>query len=125
MGFKLFSFKGGTHPPTNKHFTQSKSIERAKIPLLVYIPLQQHFGAPCEAVVKPGDYVKMGQIIGQQRGFVSAAVHSSVSGRVKSIAPYASPKGDRVMTVVIENDGLDTLDESITPRRLCLFLPKT
>ena len=124
MGFKLFSFKGGTHPPTNKHFTQSKSIERAKIPLLVYIPLQQHFGAPCEAVVKPGDYVKMGQIIGQQRGFVSAAVHSSVSGRVKSIAPYASPKGDRVMTVVIENDGLDTLDESITPREIMSLSPQ-
>ena len=68
MGFELFSFfKGGVHPPGNKHFTEDKPIEKAKVPALVYIPLQQHIGAPCEPTVKPGDHVKMGQVIGQQK----------------------------------------------------------
>ena len=116
MGFNSFSFRGGVHPPDNKHFTENKPIETAKVPSLVYIPLQQHIGAPCEALVKPGDHVKLGQMIGQQRGFVCAPVHASVSGKVKSVMPMMGPQGVKVMTVVIENDGLDTLDESIKPR---------
>lgn len=113
MGFKLFSFKGGIHVPDSKDFTKDKPIEKAKIPSLVYIPLQQHAGAPCEPLVKPGDRVKMGQVIGQQKGFVSAPVHSSVSGKVKSILPLETAEGNKTMTIVIENDGLDTLDDSI------------
>ena len=116
MGFKLFSFKGGIHPPDSKKFTENKPIEKARVPSLVYIPLQQHIGAPCESVVKPGDQVKMGQMIGQQKGFVSTPVHSSISGKVKSIVPFANTQGDKVMTIVIENDGLDTPDESIKAR---------
>ena len=116
MGFKLFSFKGGVHPPDNKHFTENKPIEKANVPSLVYIPLQQHIGAPCEPLVKPGDHVKLGQMIGQQRGFVSSPVHASVSGIVKSVTPMRTPQGSKVMTVVIENDGLDTLDESVKPK---------
>ena len=116
MGFKLFSFKGGVHPPDNKHFTENKPIETANVPSLVYIPLQQHIGAPCEPLVKPGDHVKLGQMIGQQRGFVSSPVHASVSGIVKSVTRLTTPQGSKVMTVVIENDGLDTLDESVKPK---------
>ncbi|NLJ40554.1 MAG: electron transport complex subunit RsxC [Clostridiales bacterium] len=116
MGFKLLSFRGGTRPPGNKHFTKNKNIEKAKVPALVYIPLKQHVGAPCEAVVKPGDQVKMGQVIGKQMGFISVPIHSSVSGKVKSIIPFPIPQGNKEMTVVIENDGLDTLDDSIKPR---------
>ncbi len=118
MGFRLFSFKGGVYPPGNKGLTQNKPIERAKVPSLVYIPLQQHSGAPCEAVVKPGDQVRLGQMIGQPKGFISAPVHSSVSGKVRSIVPFAAPQGNKVMTIVIENDGLDKIDESIKPREI-------
>lgn len=124
MGFKLFSFKGGIHPPNNKHFTENKAIEKAKVPSVVYIPLQQHAGAPSEAVVKPGDEVKMGQMIGQQKGFVSAPIHSSVSGKVKAIEPLMDTKGNKVMTVVIENDGLDTPDDSIKPWNIDKLSPQ-
>jgi electron transport complex protein RnfC len=119
MGFELFSFfKGGVHPPGNKHFTEDKPIEKAKVPALVYIPLQQHIGAPCEPTVKPGDQVKMGQVIGQQKGHVCAPIHSSVSGKVKSIIPFATAHGSKVQTIVIENDGLDTPAESIIGRNV-------
>ncbi|HZJ83736.1 MAG TPA: electron transport complex subunit RsxC [Clostridia bacterium] len=116
MVFNLLSFKWGIHPHGNKHFTQHKTIEKAKVPPIVYIPLQQHIGAPCEALVKPGDQVRLGQIIGQPKGFVSAPIHSSVSGKVKSIEPFANAQGNKTTTIIIENDGLDTLDESIKPR---------
>ena len=119
MGFELFSFfKGGVHPPGNKHFTEDKPIEKAKVPALVYIPLQQHIGAPCEPTVKPGDHVKMGQVIGQQKGHVCAPIHSSVSGKVKSIIPFATAHGSKIQTIVIENDGLDTPAESIIGRNV-------
>lgn len=115
MNFRRLSFKGGTHPPGRKEFTQHKNIEKAQVPQIVTIPLQQHIGAPCEPIVKRGDYVKMGQRIGEPKGFVSAPVHSSVSGTVKSIEPVPSATGFKVMAVVIENDGLDVLDDSIVP----------
>lgn len=116
MNFNRLSFKGGTHPPDGKRLTQHKPIEKAEVPQIVTIPLQQHIGAPCEALVKRGDYVKMGQKIGDPKGYVSAPVHSSVSGTVKDIELVPSAMGGKVMAVVIENDGLDTLDEGVVAR---------
>jgi len=113
--FNRLSFKGGTHPPGGKELTQHKAIEKAQAPQVVTILLQQHIGAPCEPIVKRGDYVKMGQKIGEPKGFVSAPVHSSVSGTVKSIELVPSATGSKVMAVIIENDGLDTLDDGIAP----------
>lgn len=115
MIFHRLSFKGGIYPPGRKEFTQHKAIEKAQVPQIVTIPLQQHIGAPCEPIVKRGDYVKMGQKIGEPKGYVSAPVHSSVSGRVKSIELVPSATGSKVMAVVIENDGLDALDDTIAP----------
>ena len=115
MIFNRLSFKGGTHPPGGKELTQHKAIEKAQAPQVVTILLQQHIGAPCEPIVKRGDYVKMGQKIGEPKGFVSAPVHSSVSGTVKSIELVPSATGSKVMAVIIENDGLDTLDDGIAP----------
>jgi len=124
VDMKLLSFRGGTHPPSKKHFTEGKAVEKAAVPPIVSIPLQQHIGAPCEAIVKPGDRVKMGQKIGQPKGFVSAPVHASVSGIVKSIQPVPSATGGQVLAVVIENDGLDTLYDSITPRDIDSLTPE-
>ncbi len=115
MGKNIFSFLGGVHPSHNKVLTESKPVIKCKVPSTVIIPMQQHIGAPCEPTVKKGDYVKMGQKIGQPRGFVSAPVHSSVSGVVKSVEPYNHSGGDKVLSVIIENDGQDTMDESIRP----------
>ena len=75
--------------------------------------MQQHVGAPCEALVKIGDKVKLGQKIGQPKGFVSAPVHSSVSGVVKSIETVDLPNGGRASAIIIENDGEDRPDDSL------------
>ncbi len=74
-------------------------------PARVYIPLIQHIGAPCRAVVEAGEAVKKGQLIGEPTGFVSAPVHASVSGRVEALVDVPSATGRMVPAVVIENDG--------------------
>ena len=82
---KLLTFKGGVHPQYNKEYSEKKAIEKVESPKVVYIPLQQHIGAPAKAIVKVGEKVKLGQKIGEQEGFVSCNVHSSVSGKVIGI----------------------------------------
>jgi electron transport complex protein RnfC len=70
----------------------------------IVIPLAQHIGAPAAALVKKGDRVLVNQKIGEAAGFVSANIHSSVSGTVKSVEPRLVASGDKVLSVVIEND---------------------
>ncbi|MFW6253557.1 MAG: electron transport complex subunit RsxC [Chitinivibrionales bacterium] len=105
--FKNLSFKGGVHPPHNKSATESSPITLLPPPPKVYIPLSMHIGAPAKIAVKRGDQVKIGQLLADAGGFVSAPVHSSVSGKVASIADYPHPLGKHVTAVEIENDGLD------------------
>src|SRR5690625_4234108 len=105
MKLENLTFKGGVNVPHYKDLTENLSIEKAKMPAMVTIPLHQHTGAPCEPLVKVGDTVKVGQKIGQSEAFVSAPVHSSVSGTVKSITTMAIPTGLTVNCVVIESDG--------------------
>ncbi|MBU5455437.1 electron transport complex subunit RsxC [Caproiciproducens sp. MSJ-32] len=112
---KNLTFKGGVMVPGYKEFTREKPIERAIEPSVVAIPLHQHTGAPCEPIVKVGDSVKVGQKIGQSDAFVSAPVHSSISGIVKSITPMAIPTGLTVNCVVIESDGKNELHELVKP----------
>lgn len=110
------TFRGGIHPPHFKKQTETKAIEAAPVPSVVVIPLAQHIGAPCDPVVKVGDSVKVGQKIGESQAFVSSPIHSSVSGTVKKIELRQSPGGAKVKSVVIESDGLMTVDESVKPR---------
>lgn len=107
------SFRGGSHPPHEKQYTERKAIVKAKAPEVVYIPMSQHIGAPCVPLVKPGDHVRMGQRIGEPSGYVSAPVHASVSGTVKEVAPRVHPNGGSVITVVIENDFTDERDTAL------------
>lgn len=111
----VMSFVGGIHPPHYKHSTEHKGIEHIPAPKLVTIPMRQHIGAPSEPVVKVGDVVKVGQLIGQASSFVSAAVHSSVSGLVKEVGKKLTSGGMEVC-IVIENDFQDTVDESVRPK---------
>ncbi len=111
------TFVGGIHPSYFKEATAGMAITPARPPSRVVIPLQQHIGAPCEAVVQEGDEVKVGQKIGEPKGFVSAPIHSSVSGKVTKIAPFYHPLGNPVESVIIESDGQDTPDESIKPNK--------
>lgn len=116
MNLKNLTFKGGVNVPHYKELSEKAPLERAVEPEVVTIPLHQHTGAPCEPLVKPGDEVKVGQKIGQSDAFVSAPVHSSVSGKVKSITPMAIPTGLTVNCVVIESDGENQVHESVKSR---------
>lgn len=116
MKLENLTFKGGVDVPHYKELTEGLSIEKAKDPKLVYIPLHQHVGAPCEPLVKVGDTVKVGQKIGQSDAFVSAPIHASVSGVVKSITNMSTPTAQNVKCIVIESDGKDELHESVKPK---------
>lgn len=112
---KLLTFRGGIHPPYKKEYSNQKAIEKAENPKVVYIPLQQHIGAPASPIVQVGDSVKVGQKIGEQQGFVSCNVHSSVSGKVVAIKECEVAGGTGVC-VVIENDFLEKKHESVKPK---------
>ena len=100
---RLKSFRGGVHAPDRKEATRDKPIEVAPIPARVVIPLQQHTGAPCEALVKEGDLVVLGQKIGESKSFVSAPVHASIAGKVTAVQALPHPVLPKpVVSVVIE-----------------------
>ncbi|MDO4754049.1 MAG: electron transport complex subunit RsxC [Bacillota bacterium] len=111
---KIFRFKGGIHPPHSKSATEKLPIEDFPTPDFVSIPLRQHIGAPTELVVAKGDEVKVGQLLAKGGGFVSANIHSSVSGKVKEIKVTDTAYGLEKV-VVIENDRLYTVSETVVP----------
>lgn len=100
-------FRGGVHPHDFKEMSRDCAIKDAPVPAVLVVPLQQHIGAPAKAIVAVGEEVKRGQLIAEPGGFVSAGVHSPVSGRVKSIDEAFHPMGMKCQAVVIENDGQD------------------
>lgn len=110
-----FSFFGGVHPKENKWYACDKETQEFPAPDIVVIPMSQHIGAPCKPLVKKGDLVTIGQKIGDNQG-LCVPVHASVSGKVKAVEMRAHTSGTTVMSVVIENDHLDTLCEDIHPR---------
>lgn len=116
MNIRTLTFKGGTHPPHSKKATENLALERANDPKIVVIPMQQHIGAPCDPVVKVGDEVKVGQKIGEAKGFVSVPVHSSVSGKVIAVEPRLYTGGMKVPCVIIESDMQNTVYEGIAPK---------
>lgn len=103
---ELLTFKKGVHPPHGKHLTEKKPIEEYLPKGDLVFPLSQHIGAPCTALVKKGDRVLVGQKIGEAGGFVSAPIHSSVSGTVKNIEPRMTSMGTKTMSIIVENDNL-------------------
>ncbi len=106
-------FFGGIHPDDGKRYSAASPITPLPPPAQVVIPVSMHIGAPCKPVVQKGDKVKLGQLIAETTGFVAAPIHSSVSGTVAAVEPRLHPNGQKVMSIVIDNDGLDTPDESI------------
>lgn len=118
MAKRTFSI-GGVHPRDNK-ISRDCRIKPLSIPPTVYLSMSQHIGAPAKPVVAVGDHVKVGQVIAEPGGFVSAFIHSSVSGTVKSIAPRADLAGNMAMTVeiAVEGDewaeGIDQSDTLVT-----------
>ncbi len=108
--FKTFKI-GGVHPAENKH-SAGAAIETLAVPKQVAIPLSQHIGAPAKAVVKKGDMVKVGTLLGESSGFISANIHSSVSGKVAKVDEVIASNGYKKLSVVIKVDG-DEWEESI------------
>ena len=103
----ILTFKGGVHPHNDGKDLSKASPIADYIPTgEIAIPLAQHIGAPASALVKKGDRVLVNQKIGEASGFISANIHSSVSGTVKNIEPRLVASGDKVLSVIIENDGL-------------------
>ncbi len=102
------TFQGGIHPYDGKELSKDKPIKELKAGTVMVYPLSQHIGAPAKPIVAKGDYVWRGQMIAEAGSFVSAPVHSAVSGTVKAIEPRRVASGDLVMSIVIENDGQDS-----------------
>ncbi|MDO4491339.1 MAG: electron transport complex subunit RsxC [Lachnospiraceae bacterium] len=107
------TFRGGVHPFEGKELAKDA-------PLTPYLPkgdlvflLNQHIGKPAQAVVKKGDHVLAGQVIGEADGFVSANIISSVSGTVKDVRKCKTVLGTSAMGIIVENDGQYTLAEGI------------
>lgn len=111
MFLKTFS-KGGVHPEENK-ISHDSPIQVQPIPKTVSILLGQHIGNPASPVVSRGDEVKVGTLIAQADGFVSANIHSSVSGKVKKIETILDASGYQKPCITIQCDGEDTWEETI------------
>ena len=114
MIFSRNIFRGGAPVPHRKNTAECATV-RMGVPKKVIIPLLQHIGSSCEVKVKKGDYVKVGQVIGSTDKYVSAPVHSSVSGTVLNVGPMLYPGGYSVLSVEIEPDGMQEIHESINP----------
>ncbi len=102
--------KGGVHPPENK-ISAKANIENLPLPKQVVIPISQHIGAPASPIVAKGDKVLVGQVIAKSTGFVSANIHSSVSGTVASLDPVLDSTGYKRPAVTIAVEGDEWLPE--------------
>ena len=103
-GLKTFKM-GGVHPPGKKYLSENKPIKNAVISNLSVVALSQQLGSPSECIVKPGDEVREGMLIGKSTGFISANIHSPVPGTVKEISDIYLANGMTSRAVVIEMEG--------------------
>ena len=118
---------GGVHPSDNKQWSKGSAIEVMELPDVVNIPLGQHIGAPATAVVKKGDNVVVGQLIAEATGFMSANIHSPISGTVTAVDMQVNGQGLRQMMVTIKREGDEwdsNIDRSTTLVTECNLEPK-
>ena len=102
MSFTRGTFAGGIHPPERKSLAESLPIEVLPTPKLISVPLLQHLGAPCEALVKTRDEVEIGQILGRSEAAISAPVHASIRGVVARPSVATLPNGRHVASIPIK-----------------------
>src|SRR3989304_5047430 len=114
---KLFPIRGGIPPDYRKELASEKAIVVMPLPAALYIPLQQHIGAPAEVLVNEGDLVKKGQMIARNQGAVSASQHAPTSGRIKTVTDVTAPhpSGLPQTTIILEPDGRDEWGELPEP----------
>ena len=121
MAFYLSSINGGIlmklhgiKVPHKKNTANCVPV-RLSVPETVRIPMSMHIGKPAKVTVKRGDTVKVGQLIGEADGFISAPVHSSVSGTVAKIEEMTLSNGAKGQCVVIDTDGEQAVFEGVKP----------
>ncbi len=110
---KLLALGRGAAVPHRKGTDNMDTIQMP-LPKEIKLLMQQHIGAPCKPVVKKGDTVSVGQMVGEPTAFVASPIYSGVSGTVKAIEPVMSHAGKLIDAVVIEPDGLQTLSEEVS-----------
>ena len=113
---------GGVHPSDNKKWSNAKAVEVLELPDVVNIPLGQHIGAPATAKVAKGDKVLTGQLIAEATGFMSANIHSPISGTVTAVDMQPNGQGLRQMMITIKREGdewMPEIDRSSDIKREC------
>ena len=107
-----FAFRGGIHPHYHKDMTAELPIERLPLPKTLAVSMSQHLGAPAKCLVKKGDVVAKGQLIGERNGFISAPVHAPAAGTVTAVEPRMGPTGNWTDAVILET-AADPLAETV------------
>lgn len=108
--------KRGVHPPEEK-ISASKAIKEFPVPKQVIIPFSQHTGKPATPLVKKRQEVKTGEKIGESAGFISAPIHSSVTGKIKGLETVLLPNGNSTLAAIIEVTGEDKFAEPTWPMK--------
>ena len=109
LGKKTFNM-GGVHPEANK-FAHSKTVETFPLPDQAVVYMTQHLGAPANPIVQKGDKVKVGQLIGEANGFVSANIHAPISGTVSKVDMIADISGYKKPAIVIDREGDEWMED--------------
>jgi len=124
---KLFKLRGGVHPEARKDLSAEPPIRVLPMPEQLYVPLQQHIGAPARHLVSVGERVKKGQLLAAGQGMVSAPVHAPTSGRILVIDdfPAPHPSGLSMPTLTLEADGDDAWLEVDVPADPFALAPET
>lgn len=114
---RLFPIRGGIHPDYRKELTSEQAIVALPLPKRLYLPLQQHIGAPAEPVVSVGQRVKKGELLARSQGAVSAPTHAPTSGTIADITTVTAPhpSGLPQLTIILEPDGRDEWAELPDP----------
>ncbi|MGN0854127.1 MAG: electron transport complex subunit RsxC [Kiritimatiellia bacterium] len=97
-----FRFKGGVHPDYNKELARDAAIEAMPVPAELVISMSQHLGAPAKCLVKAGDFVRRGQLVGAKNGFISVGVRASADGRVTAVEKRLGPAGGMADAIVLD-----------------------
>lgn len=116
--------KGGIHPPERKRSAASDIIS-LPLPKTVSIPLIQHIGAPAEPLVKKGQHIKTGELIAEGQGYISANIHSSVTGVIKAIDNVMDSSGYKRLSVIIDVEPDIWLEDIDWTRKLIPELRKS
>ena len=114
---RLEGWYGGVHPVEGKEPTEHKALVRFPAPKIAVFPLSMHLGAPANPIVAVGDHVDVGQKIGEAAGFISAPIHSSISGTVIAIEDHPHATRGTCLSIVVENDFKDTVHSSVQPAK--------